>query len=108
LEALLLMSPGQIHTLADLRQFVHSELCRKENLLEDQFTLQESTLKSRGKACAVQFTLWGPRSIRLSAIWSCDSNVVYFYDTQGQRYDKLLLTEWIAVESGEPSVTSAA
>ncbi len=101
------MSPDQIHTLDDLRRFVHIELCRKENLLGDQFTLQESPLKSRGKSCAVQFTLWGPRSIRLGAIWSCDSNVVYFYDTQGQRYDKLLLTEWIAVENPAGAAASS-
>jgi hypothetical protein len=101
------MEPDQIHTLDDLRLFVHKELCRKENLLEDQFTLRESAVKSRGKVCAVQFVLWGPRSLRLGAIWSCDSNIVYFYDSQGERYDKLLLTTWIAFDAGGASRDTA-
>lgn len=91
------MTPDQILTLDDLRSYVHTTLCRKENLVEDQFSLHESPLKSRGKLCAVQFVLWGPRSIRLGAIWSCDSNVVYFYDTQGQQHDKLPLGKWLEI-----------
>jgi hypothetical protein len=101
------MTPDQIHTFDDLRNFVHRELCRKENLVDDQFELRESPLKSRGKRCGVQFVLWGPRSIRLGAIWSSDSNVVYFYDTQGQRYDKLLLEHWIALPAGDDEGSGA-
>jgi hypothetical protein len=31
-----------VHTLDELRQFIHKTLCEKENLLADQFTMTEA------------------------------------------------------------------
>ena len=39
----------------------------------------------------LQFSLHGPRSVRLGAIWAADQNMIYFYDTRGNRYMKLRL-----------------
>jgi hypothetical protein len=44
-----------------------------------------------GNPCGLQFTIRGPRSIRLSAVWASDSNVIYFYDTRGERFLKVRL-----------------
>ena len=87
-------SPGStrdIYSLDDLRAFIHQTLCLKENLLEDQFSMTEMQLTRRGRACGLQFSLHGPRSVRLGAIWAADHNLVYFYDARGERYLKLKL-----------------
>lgn len=90
-----------IRSLADLRRHVLNVLCERENLIVDQFTLQESSLMRRGENCGRQFTLFGPRSIRLGAVWAADRNDLYFYDACGERFHKERL-------SGEISTSSEA
>jgi hypothetical protein len=84
-------SVDQVRSLDDLRAFVHSVLCEKENLLADQFTMSEMQLKRGNRECGLQFSLHGPRSVRLGAIWATDHNVIYFYDARGLRYRKARL-----------------
>lgn len=81
----------EVRTLDDLRRYVHRTLCEKENLLADQFTMAEAVLTRRQRDCGLQFSLHGPRSVRLGAIWESDHNTVYFYDAQGVRYRKVRL-----------------
>ena len=85
-----------VQTLDDLRRFVHSLLCQKENLLPDQFRTSEVALVRQNELCGLQFCLRGPRSVRLAAVWAADHNVVYFYDAKGTRYAKLRLAHRIA------------
>lgn len=85
-------STATIATLAELRTYVHAQLCAKESLLEDQFVTREDILQLRGIPCGRQYQLHGPRSIRLGAVWSKDQNLIYFYDTQGERYLKVRLS----------------
>jgi hypothetical protein len=73
---------------AALRSFVRESLCAKENLLVDQFELTESPLLRRGRVCGVQFTLFGPRSVRLMAIWDADRGRVLCYDAGGERFSE--------------------
>jgi hypothetical protein len=80
--------PVQLESLADLRRHVLEVLCERENLIVEQFTLQESALVRRGQSCGRQFTLYGPRSIRLGAVWAADRNDLYFYDACGERFRK--------------------
>ena len=80
-----------IRSLDDLRAFVHYTLCEKENLLADEFAMSEMTLTRRQRDCGLQFTLQGPRSVRLGAIWAADHNTIYFYDAYGVRYAKVRL-----------------
>ncbi|MFN0056754.1 MAG: hypothetical protein ACKV0T_31810 [Planctomycetales bacterium] len=88
-----------ILTLDDLRAFVHTTLCDRENILRDQFGLSESKLVRNGKTCGMQFYLQGPRSIRLEAIWVADRNLVYFYDARGIRFLKLQLRQRLTVST---------
>lgn len=78
----------QIQSLADLRHYVQEVLCERGNLIIDQFMLQESPVVRRGENCGRQFTLYGPRSIRLGAVWDADRNEIYFYDACGERFRK--------------------
>ena len=80
-----------IRTLDDLRAYVHRELCARENLVADQFRMTEMQLRRRDRECGLQFSLHGPRSVRLGAIWASDHNTIYFYDAQGVRYAKVRL-----------------
>lgn len=83
--------PMDLFSLDELREFVHRSLCRHENLLQDQSPLTELPLLRGGKHCGLQFTVHGPRTLRLSAIWAADLNVIYFYDSRGERYLKIPL-----------------
>lgn len=91
-------TPGELRTADDLRQFIHQELCEKENLVLGQFPLTETRLETRGRLCGIQYLLHGPRSVKLGAVWACDTNVVYLYDATGERYDKVQLRQPISVE----------
>ncbi|MEX0715274.1 MAG: hypothetical protein WD066_01735 [Planctomycetaceae bacterium] len=80
-----------VHDPHELRTYIHRTLCEKENLLADQFRMTEMTLTRRGKPCGSQFSLQGPRRVRLGAIWVAERNEVYFYDAKGIRYLKVRL-----------------
>ena len=79
-------SAEELRTYDDLRLWVHRSLCDRENLLAEQFPLTETPLVRRGKLCGLQFSLHGPRDVRLGAVWASDQNVVYLYDARGNRY----------------------
>lgn len=82
-----------LRSLDDLRDFVHTTLCNRENILRDQFGMTETQLVRGGQACGLQFSLQGPRSIRLAAIWVSNHNMLYFYDAHGVRFLKLQLKQ---------------
>jgi len=86
-----------VHTLDELRQFIHKTLCAKENLLVHQFRMTEVRLTRGNLPCGLQFCLRGPRNVRLAAIWVADQNVVYLYGARGARYAKLRLTNGLAM-----------
>ena len=101
-------SADDVRSLCDLRAFIHRTLCEKENLLEDQFRMTEMQLTRRGRDCGLQFSLHGPRSIRLGAIWASDHNVIYFYDAHGIRYSKVHLRHRLWLEAQQKSAARAA
>jgi hypothetical protein len=78
---------------------VHATLCAKENLVAEQFQMIERELTKCGKPCGMQFTIHGPRQVRLSAVWASDRNLLYFYDTSGVRYLKVPLRKRFSLET---------
>jgi len=93
------IAPSDISTIKDLREFVHATLCSKENLVSDQFNMIERELTKNGRSCGVQFTIHGPRQVRLSAVWASDRNLLYFYDTSGVRYLKVPLRKRFTLDA---------
>ncbi len=89
----MIVRPEAISTLSELRGFVHQTLCEKENLVPEQFRMREMELRRTGKSCGIQFSLHGPRQVRLSAVWAADKNQLYFYDTAGIRFRKVQLDQ---------------
>ena len=81
-----------VNSLAALRNYVHERLCRHENLVADQFGLEVTPLTRKGTLCGLQFSLRGPRSVRLGAVWAADHNLLYLYDARGERFHKETLT----------------
>lgn len=86
-----------IRSMDDLRAFIHRTLCDRENILQDQFGLTETSLSRNGQTCGLQFCLQGPRSIRLEAIWVADRNLLYCYDARGVRFLKLQLRQRLSL-----------
>lgn len=95
------LTPGDLHSADDVRQFIHEKLCQKENLVSQQFKLTEIELKKRGETCGFQYLLQGPRSVKLAAVWACDTNVIYLYDATGERFGKVQLRTRIDFASPE-------
>ena len=93
------LSVDEVRTLDDIREFVNATLCGRESLVRDQFQMMEMELKKAGRVCGIQFSIHGPRQLRLSAVWAADKNVVYFYDPGGARFQKTSLTQRIAFEA---------
>jgi len=89
----MMTSIEEVKNLNDLRNYIHQTLCARENLLPDQSGLHESKLVRSGEECGRQFTVQGPRSVRLGAIWTTEHNQVYFYGTNGERFLKLTLPQ---------------
>jgi hypothetical protein len=90
-------SPAEVRNLNDLREYIHQTLCARENLLPDESGLHEIPLVRSGEECGRQFTVHGPRNVRLGAIWTSEHNQVYFYGTNGERFLKLSLPQRLAV-----------
>ena len=93
----MLANLNSVKTFDDLRAYIHASLCVQENLLADQFRTQVCELRQGGAPCGLQFHLQGPRSVKLSAIWTSQQNVVYFYDARGERYGKIRLPHRLSV-----------
>ncbi len=83
-------------TWTDLKDHIHTALCEKENLIPEQFPLDAEPMHRADRFCGFAFTLFGPRQIRLNAIWAADVNTVYFYDARGVRYESLRLPQVVA------------
>ena len=94
--------PG-IRTIDELRSYVQTTLCQKENLLLEQSKLRQAPLVKQGKMCGFQFSVLGPRQVRLGAVWASDHNDIYFYDTRGNRYHKVHLPEQITLSEAVAS-----
>jgi hypothetical protein len=83
----------QIHSLADLREYVNQTLCNQYQLRVDAFQLTERILRRRNKPCGVMFCLHGPRAVKFTAIWETERNRVLFYGSAGERFQKTHLVE---------------
>lgn len=78
------MNPSEIDSL---KEFVHEEICERNQLLPNVFPFTLRVVKKAGRACGLFFCLHGPRAIRLTAVYDVDENVIHFYDSNGKRTD---------------------
>lgn len=82
------MTPSQIvkgNEFEAVREFVRDELCDKNELERDAFQMSERVLTRQGKPCGFYFCIYGPRSVRLTAVWDLKQSLIFFYDSLGRR-----------------------
>lgn len=82
------MSVSQIvatETFDVVKEFVRGELCENNQLEKDAFQMSERLLTRQGKPVGFYFCIYGPRSVRLTAVWDLHSGIVLFYDSLGRR-----------------------
>ena len=77
----------------ELAAFVHQALCDRDALDPAQTPLFRTSLKRGGRPCGIVFHVEGPRLLRTSAVWSADADRVLFYDSTGQRFGEVKLSE---------------
>ena len=68
-----------------VREFVRNELCDNNFLERDAFEMSEQLLTRKGKPCGFYFCIYGPRSVRLTAVWDLNEGSIFFYDSLGRR-----------------------
>lgn len=83
----------RIQTFEQIRCYVLETLSNLELLKTDCCHLNIRMLVRNGRPCGVYFCLYGPRAIRLSAIWETDSNSILFYGSRGERVQRTRLIE---------------
>jgi hypothetical protein len=98
----MLTSSRQIPNLDELRKYVNETLCEQEQLEIGVFPLTERILTRNGRPCGIFFCLFGPRSVKFTAIWETDSNSILFYDSTGERFlrTRLIATPSLVTRSG--------
>ncbi|MBC7352519.1 MAG: hypothetical protein H5U08_09190 [Thermogutta sp.] len=69
-----------------VRQFVYQTLCETNQLEPGVFPMQESYFFRKGAPCATLFCVYGPRLMKVMAIWDLEKQDVLFYNAAGQRY----------------------
>jgi hypothetical protein len=91
--------------LVEMRRFVKSILCERDNLDLGQTPLFEAPLKKDGRLCGLYFEIHGPRLLRSSAVWTDEESRLLFYDSTGDRFADVRLSE--SPEIGEGQGTPA-
>ena len=82
----------QLSNLTDLREFVQQQLCERNELEVGAFQFTERLLEKRGVPCGICFSLHGPRSVKLLAIWETTRNTIMFYGSSGERVHRVQLS----------------
>lgn len=72
--------------LHHLRTQIQLTLCEKDQLDPAAHRMTEALLRKRDAPCGVLFCVFGPRNVRLTAVWDFASERVLFYDSAGQRF----------------------
>jgi hypothetical protein len=76
-----------------LRQQVLKTLCSHDQLDPAQTPFFQSVIKRRDKPCGLFFQIQGPRMLRTYAVWAGEENRILCYDSKGERFAEIKLTE---------------
>lgn len=82
-----------LSSIDELRRFVHGALCRHDRLDPEQTPLLCGAIKRGGKPCGLFFQVEGPRLLKTYAIWAGEEDRVLFYDSSGERFAEVKLSE---------------
>jgi hypothetical protein len=82
-----------VSTREKLRQFVRQMLCDRDKLDLEQTPFYEARITRSGRSCGLYFEIHGPRLVRSCAIWAGEEHRILFYDSMGERYAEVRLSE---------------
>jgi len=91
----------QLRNLDELRDYVNETLCNQYQLQIDAFKMTQRILRRGDKPCGIYFCLHGPRAVKFTAVWETDRNCVFFYGSNGERFQKTQLLEAPSLDSPE-------
>ncbi len=80
-------------TRENLRRFVREMLSSRDRLDPVMTPFFQTPLSRGGKLTGVMYHLEGPRALKPSAIWVSEENRILFYDSTGNRFGEVRLTE---------------
>jgi hypothetical protein len=87
------MDTFRLRTLDGLREHVRSVLCQHDQLDPAQAPLYQAVIKRSGRPCGLLFEVQGPRLVKSSAVWDGEDGRILFYDSTGQRFAEVRLSE---------------
>ena len=76
-----------------LRMYVRQTLCARDQLDVEQTPMQQAVITRSGRSCGLFFSVQGPRMVKTYAVWAGDENRILFYDSTGQRFAEVRLSE---------------
>jgi hypothetical protein len=80
-------------TLDMLREHVRRTLCARDQLDPAQTPLHQAVITRAGRPCGLFFQVQGPRRVKTYAVWAGDEDRILFYDSTGQRFSEIRLSE---------------
>jgi hypothetical protein len=80
-------------SLDALRAYVRQTLCAHDQLDAESTPMQQSVITRSGRSCGLFFSLHGPRMVKTYAVWAGEENRILFYDSTGQRFAEVRLSE---------------
>ncbi|WP_149113710.1 hypothetical protein [Limnoglobus roseus] len=90
-------------TFDDLIHYVRATLCQRDNLDYDLTPFVKTPLKRRDEIWGYAFHVEGPRMLRTSAVWSAKDDKILFYNSVGERFQDVVLTESPDPNSSAPT-----
>ena len=61
--------------------------------LSTPYTVSGPSARSRTRVCSKPSTAQGPRLVKTYAVWAGDEDRILFYDSNGQRFAQVRLSE---------------
>jgi hypothetical protein len=80
-------------TLDALRVYVRNTLCAHDQLDPEQTPMHQGAIKRSGRPCGLFFQVQGPRLVKTYAVWAGEEDRILFYDSNGQRFAEVRLSE---------------
>jgi hypothetical protein len=84
---------ASLPTVEQLSSYVLEALCHNDRLDPGQTPIRRALIKRGGKPCGLFFEVQGPRLLKAHAVWAGEENRIIFYDSTGQRFGEVHLSE---------------
>lgn len=84
---------ASLPALEQLQRHVREVLCRHDHLDPESTPMNQAVIVRAGRPCGLFFQVQGPRMVRAYAVWAGEEGRVLFYDSHGQPFARVRLSE---------------